>query len=65
MSFYFDWDDFPSSANYLAMDKNGMWNLYEKEPEMTDDQWDFGNAICEVEVDGFCDDWTKSLRKRP
>ena len=60
-----DWDELPSNANYFAMDKSGMCNVYENKPEICDDQWDFGDAILECDSFGYTGDWRNSLRKRP
>ena len=60
-----DWYELPSNANYFAMDKSGMCNAYENKPEICDDQWDFGDAICECDSFGYQGDWRESLRKRP
>lgn len=60
-----NWGELPSNANYFAMDKSGMCNAYENKPEICDDQWDFGDAICECDSFGYQGDWRDSLRKRP
>ena len=40
------WDDAPEWANWLAMDKDGCWWWYEKEPEFNDatGYWDINHA---------------------
>ena len=60
-----DWDELPANANYFAMDKSGICNVYENKPEICDDQWDFGDAILECGSFGYTGDWRESLRKRP
>ena len=60
-----DWSQAPSTASYWALDADRNGNFYEVEPEICDNQWDFGDAIVGTSSFGYTGDWRESLRKRP
>lgn len=35
----FDWTCLPAWANYIALDKDGIWSWYESEPTPSEDFW--------------------------
>jgi hypothetical protein len=65
------WKDAPEWANYRAMDEDGEWFWYEKEPILNESEgmlknYDVDNIFIKYEsakLYGVC--WYKSLEKRP
>ena len=59
------WDDAPEWANYLAMDSDGEWYWFEKEPLIHDCVWmpSGGGEILYSGIDGSS--WDRSLEPRP
>ena len=63
------WKDAPEWAQYLAMDENGQWYWFDKEPSISDNpmwgcpRWDIliGGHVREACVPG----WRDTLEKRP
>ena len=58
-----DWRTAPEWANYIAMDDNGQWYWYEREPEQKDDIWN--NRFGKAELVGEYIYWKDSLQERP
>ena len=59
-----DWKDAPEWANYLAMDKNGDWYWYAREPELGRVEWlDYARRFQLASERGSS--WKDSLEKRP
>jgi len=58
-----DWKDAPEWAKWLAMDEDGSWYWYEKEPYSGDGEWyGAGGQLSHV---GQTISWEDSLTKRP
>lgn len=58
------WDDAPSWAQWLAMDKDGDWFWYEKEPDKFNRGWfEWDGGRCEQAFFNF--NWSKSKERRP
>jgi hypothetical protein len=58
-----DWKDAPEWANWLAMDRDGMWYWYEVEPKIRGSS--FASAGL-VEFANFRDtDWEQSKEAKP
>ena len=61
-----DWSVAPDNAMYWAMDGCGQCNWYAREPEVCDNQWDFGRVIEQAHTGyDYNGNWQNSLRKRP
>ncbi|MNX97466.1 hypothetical protein D3C86_1298340 [compost metagenome] len=65
------WKGAPEWAEYLAMDKNGIWAWFQNEPyQHTSNTW-FNNRehqgkwIRAHDITSLEDDWTKTLFRRP
>lgn len=59
-----DWKDAPPWARWLAMDEDGEWFWYEKEP--AEIGWMFGSDGGRMECAAIDpDDWRKTLEQRP
>lgn len=66
------WDSAPEWAQWLAMDENGVWHWYEKEPEIVDFVWDIAGRETHMLDDGYRverafdnPEWKDSLESRP
>ncbi len=61
-----NWDDLPDNANWVAMDRSGVWYWYESVPrEGKNCWWPRGVGGTDAFCSAPCDDWTKSLQSRP
>ncbi|HEY4537359.1 MAG TPA: hypothetical protein VIG45_02765 [Erysipelothrix sp.] len=60
-----DWSQAPGTANYWAMDCDGLCNWYKNMPQLCGKQWDFGTVIQGAHHFNYSGDWRESLRKRP
>jgi hypothetical protein len=67
-----DWKDAPSWANYVAMDADGEWWWFEREPPMGNRVWrsperepTMGNRMWRSERYGTTGDWRTTLESRP
>lgn len=64
-----NWSNAPEWANWLAMDKNGLWVWFSDEPECYVKSWfhseDSGIHQHYEDCQLVASDWTKSLQKRP
>ena len=62
-----DWKDAPEWAEWLAMDEDGLWGWFEKQPEIKDDDGMLDLACTYIPADKYYgdDDWTESLEARP
>ncbi len=58
-----NWRTAPEWANYIAMDPNGQWYWYEREPELKVDIWN--NRFGKAELVGEHVYWKDSLQERP
>lgn len=59
-----DWKDAPEWANWVAMDSNGLWFWYEKEPVTVDyREWICSGKALQVPIPG--PDWDETKEKRP
>lgn len=56
------WQDAPTWARYLAMDRNGMWLWFECKPTASPShgEWRQNSGRCEP-----CVRWTATLETRP
>lgn len=63
------WKDAPDWASYMAMDDDGEWYWYEREPHMVHTCWTTvdGNGGRYESIPTVSDDplWTDSVEKRP
>jgi len=61
------WDEAPEWANWLAMDEDGLWGWFEKQPEIKvdDGMWDLACTYIPADKYYGDDDWTESLERRP
>ena len=60
------WNDAPEWANWLAMDADGEWYWFEREPEIEGDGWDQDKGMSENRHElASVDSWTRSLERRP
>jgi hypothetical protein len=63
-----NWEDAPDWANYLAMDENGSWYWFEKEPYAKNLNYDYGMWVSKGKANlafesGFS--WDETLEERP
>ena len=62
------WDDYPKWCNWVAMDRDGNWCLFEHKPTNDHSCWwheDYLNIPPEYHPKNFTGDWTESLFERP
>ncbi len=60
------WKDAPEWAQYLAMDKDGAWYWYAKEPALSGYwYWVVSCGMYELIEKDTSGDWLESLEKRP
>ena len=62
-----NWINAPTWANWLAQDKEGIWNWFENRPEangfnVTDGTW---KALGQSENASYNENWEKTLDPRP
>lgn len=60
-----NWDDAPEFANWLAQDKDGMWNWYESEPKLGGENWYTKTGVLSESALIDFDDWQQTLEQRP
>ncbi len=56
------WDDSPIWAQWLAMDKDGMWFWYSLLPDIDEYQWCTDVGKC---MSAKVNNWENSLQERP
>lgn len=59
------WDDAPEWANWLAQDKDGMWNWYESEPKLGGENWYTKTGVLSESALIDFDRWKQTLEQRP
>lgn len=60
-----DWKDLPSWVNWIAMDCDGEWWIYRREPSLTGTIWS-SKERCESSTKCESNDgWDISLERRP
>jgi hypothetical protein len=64
-----DWKDAPEWAQHLAMDENGTWYWFSREPRI-DEHPIFGGLKWDSSLPGKCEEaivpgWRDTLEKRP
>lgn len=57
------WKDAPEWANYRAMDKDGSWWFYEKEPTSSYKVW--CSPLGKIENIPLYNNWKSTLEKKP
>ena len=64
-----DWSTTPPWINWIAMDENGCWYMYDKEPSQTEKAWSFAGASChrvpQSNNPKWSGDWKQSKTMRP
>lgn len=58
-----DWKDAPEWAQFVAMDKDGIWFWHELEPEPRSRGWTSNGQISKA--GDFVPDWLMSMESRP
>lgn len=64
-----DWSTTPPWINWIAMDANGVWYIYDKEPSRLEKAWSFDGTSCHrvpaSHPPKWSGDWRKSKTMRP
>ena len=60
-----DWKDAPEWVKYLAMDEDGTWYWYGKEPIAHYNCWAVPNEINSMQADIDTSNWRDTLEQRP
>lgn len=64
-----DWSTTPPWINWIAMDANGWWYMYDKEPSNLEKAWSFNGVSCHRVPHSnnpkWSGHWTKSKTMRP
>ena len=60
-----DWKDAPEWANYLAMDADGSWYWFGKEPIAHDTFWSSPYDFNDMQADIDTSNWRGTLEQRP